>query len=137
MSQQAVSDDSPSWVLDASALLAWLHDEPGLGVVEASLDSSVIWSVNWSEVMQKVAARGSERPNDVADALESLGLRVVAFSADDAMTAASMWGPSRHLGLSLGYRACLSLAHRLDLPVLTTDRIWETLNLGVDVRLIR
>jgi len=137
MSQPAVLEEPPSYVLDASALLAWLHEEPGLEIVEAHLDRSVICSVNWSEVLQKIIARGVQQPQDVGGELETLGLAVIPFTADDAMTAANMWGPGRNVGLSLGDRACLSLAHRLGLPALTTDRVWETLSLGIDVRLIR
>ena len=40
-------------------------------------------------------------------------------------------------GLSLGDRACLALALKLNLPALTTDRIWENLNLSVQVQVIR
>ena len=137
MSQPAVLEEPPSYVLDASALLAWLHEEPGLEIVEAHLDRSVICSVNWSEVLQKIIARGVQQPQDVGGELETLGLAVIPFTADDAMTAANMWAPGRNVGLSLGDRACLSLAHRLGLPALTTDRVWETLSLGIDVRLIR
>ena len=137
MSQQAVLDDPPSYVLDASALLAWLHGEPGLEIVEASLNRSVICSVNWSEVLQKIIARGVQQPQDVGADLEFLGLAVIPFTADDAMTAAKMWALGRQVGLSLGDRACLSLAHRLELPALTADQMWGTLNLGIDVRLIR
>ena len=137
MTQQAVLDESTSFVLDASALLAWLHREPGLEIVEASLGSSVICSVNWSEVLQKIIARGDQQPRDVGGDLEFLGLIVIPFTAGDAMTAANLWAVGRNVGLSLGDRACLSLAQRLELPVLTTDRVWETLSLGIDVRLIR
>ena len=137
MTQQAVLDESTSFVLDASALLAWLHREPGLEIVEASLGSSVICSVNWSEVLQKIIARGDRQPQDVGGDLEFLGLIVIPFTAGDAMTAANLWAVGRNVGLSLGDRACLSLAQRLGLPALTTDRVWETLSLGIDVRLIR
>ena len=137
MTQQAVLDESTSFVLDASALLAWLHREPGLEIVEASLGSSVICSVNWAEVLQKIIARGDQQPRDVGGDLEFLGLIVIPFTAGDAMTAANLWAVGRNVGLSLGDRACLSLAQRLGLPVLTTDRVWETLSLGIDVRLIR
>ena len=137
MTQQAVLGESTSFVLDASALLAWLHREPGLEIVEASLGSSVICSVNWSEVLQKIIARGDQQPQDVGGDLEFLGLIVIPFTAGDAMTAANLWAVGRNVGLSLGDRACLSLAQRLGLPALTTDRVWETLSLGIDVRLIR
>ena len=137
MTQQAVLDESTSFVLDASALLAWLHREPGLEIVEASLGSSVICSVNWAEVLQKIIARGDQQPRDVGGDLEFLGLIVIPFTAGDAMTAAKLSTVGRNVGLSLGDRACLSLAQRLGLPALTTDRVWETLSLGIDVRLIR
>jgi PIN domain nuclease of toxin-antitoxin system len=39
--------------------------------------------------------------------------------------------------LSLADRACLALAERERLPVLTADRHWGSLDLGIDVRLIR
>lgn len=40
-------------------------------------------------------------------------------------------------GLSLADRACLALARRLNVPVVTADREWADLNLGVIVQLIR
>lgn len=137
MSQQAILDSPPSYVLDASALLALLHREPGIEVVQASVAVSVISSVNWAEVIQKIIARGGREPNEVVDDLEYLGLAVIAFTADDAEMAAGLWFLGRRSGLSLGDRACLSLARRLGLPALTGDRRWATLDLGVEVRLIR
>lgn len=137
MSRQAVSNGSPNYVLDASALLAWLHREPGLEIVEASLRRSVISSVNWAEVLQKIIARGIREPEAVAGELQYLGLSVVPFTADDAERAARLWSMGRQAGLSLGDRACLSLAQRLGLTALTADRRWATLETGVDVQLIR
>jgi len=130
-------DGPRSYVLDASALLAWLHGEPGSEIVEVSLNRSVICSVNWAEVLQKIIARGIQEPEDVGGDLEYLGLVVIPFTAEDAVTAAKIWSPGRRVGLSLGDRACLSLAHRLRLPALTADRMWSALGLDIDVRLIR
>jgi PIN domain nuclease of toxin-antitoxin system len=127
----------PGYVLDASALLAQLNGEPGFDVVEALIQSSVISSVNWAEVLQKVIARGIREVRDVREDLASLGLQVLPFTEEDAEPTARLWSTSRRAGLSLGDRACLSLAQKLALPALTADRGWAALGLEVEVRLIR
>ncbi len=137
MSHHGSVGDSPAYVLDASALLAQLHGEPGANVVEAVGSRSVISSVNWAEVLQKVIAQGSRETGDVWRDLESVGLRILPFTAEDAESVAQLWSSTRQAGLSLGDRACLSLAHRLGLPALTADRAWSGLELDVEVRLIR
>lgn len=137
MSQQAILDGPPSYVLDASAVLALLHREPGLEVVQAAIAESVISSVNWAEVLQKITARGGREAYDVAGELQYVGLAVIPFIAEDAEMTAELWSLSRASGLSLADRACLSLAKRLSLPALTGDRRWTTLDLDTEVRLIR
>ena len=137
MSQQAILDSPPSYVLDASAVLALLHKEPGFDVVQTSIAVSVISSVNWAEVIQKIIARGGREPSEVVEELAYLGLAVIPFTADDAEMAAGLWSLGRRIGLSLGDRACLSLARTVGLPALTGDRRWATLDLGAEVRLIR
>jgi PIN domain nuclease of toxin-antitoxin system len=92
--------------------------------------------VNWAEVVQKVISSGREA-HEVRENLESLGLRILPFTTDDAESTAQLWSTTRRAGLSLGDRACLSLAQKLGLPALTTDRIWAALDLEVQVRLIR
>jgi PIN domain nuclease of toxin-antitoxin system len=109
-------------VLDASALLAFLQGEEGADHVEEELPSSLVGAANWSEVAQKVIARGADWP--VARALlMSYGLRVEAVTEADAERAATMWRAGS--GLSLGDRLCLALGHRLKAPVLTADRAWD------------
>ena len=44
---------------------------------------------------------------------------------------------AKALGLSLGDRACLALAQREALPVLTADRNWLKLIIGVEIKVIR
>ena len=57
--------------------------------------------------------------------------------AGDAEIAAALWTLTRAAGLSFGDRSCLALASRLGVPVLTTDRAWAKVDVGVPIELIR
>ncbi len=70
-------------------------------------------------------------------ALEGLGLDVEPFDAAMAYETGLLRQRTRRLGLSLGDRACLALGQRLSLPVLTTDRRWKAVRIGVKVRVVR
>jgi hypothetical protein len=59
------------------------------------------------------------------------------FSESDAVSAADLQPATVAAGLSLGDRACLALAQRLNMPVLTADRAWTDIGLDVVVQLIR
>lgn len=124
-------------VLDSSAVLAYLGRERGYEQVRSTLaDGAVMSAVNVAEVYVKLAAAGVS-PDDVAPRLSVLGLEVFPFAEEDALASARLYPATRGLGLSLGDRACLSLAERLKLPVLTADRVWEKLGIGMEVRLLR
>lgn len=109
-------------VLDASAILAFVQDEPGADAVEVALrDDASCGAANWSEVAQKVM--GARRDWDLVRALlESYRLRVEPVGVEDAEWAARRW--VRGEGLSLADRLCLALAARVDDDVLTADRTW-------------
>ena len=123
-------------VLDASALLSFLQDEPGGDHVEAVLPEAVISSVNWAEVMQKSVAAGVD-VDGMRDDLEALGLKILSFTAEEAELAGRLWQQTRQAGLSLGDRACLSVGIKLKALVLTADQIWVSLDLPVTVQCIR
>ncbi len=108
-------------VLDASAVLAFLQGEPGADRVEELLPVASIGAANWSEVAQKVQARGGDWQLAVG-LLTSHGLKVEPVTAEDGETAAAFW--HRGDGLSLGDRLCLALAQRLTVIALTADRAW-------------
>ena len=122
-------------VLDASALLAWLHRESGGELVGTVLDGASISAVNWSEVIQKSLQKGVE-VHGMLDEVTDLGLTVEPFTAAQAEQAARLWAQTRGSGLSLGDRACLALAMDRSAPVLTADRDWASLALGVEVQLL-
>ncbi len=129
-------------VLDASALIVFLKDEPGAEIVSSALASGTwISAVNWSEMLTKFVDLGVSGDQITDELLERgvLGvlLQIVPFDEDAAAAAADLRPRTRALGLSLGDRACLALAQRLDLPALTADRAWQTLDVGIQVRLAR
>jgi PIN domain nuclease of toxin-antitoxin system len=66
-----------------------------------------------------------------------LPVRVVEYDAGQAHITASLRPATKPLGLSLGDRACLSLALARQAAVLTGDRDWCKLKLGVEVLLFR
>ncbi len=129
-------------VLDASALLAYLRDEPGADVVaEAITGGVVISTVNLAEVFSRSADRGAD-PAKLAAKLTQNGLldgaiTVEPFTATDAIDVAHLRPLTRDAGLSLGDRACLALARRLGAPVLTTDTAWQGAAHGAELRPIR
>lgn len=123
------------YLLDASALLALLGREPGADVVAALLAATAISAVNWAEVLQKARAHEVE-VQGLREDLESLGVEILPFGAQEAASAADIWhrGGSR---LALADRACLATAAVRGWPTLTADRAWADLEVGVEVRVIR
>ena len=93
-------------------------------------------TVNWTEVVQKAAGSEGEAAELRGD-LESLGLVLAPFSATQAGIAGSLRAPTLALGLSLGDRACLALAIEKGETILTADRVWARLRLGVGIEVIR
>lgn len=136
MIESYVGERRTAYVLDASALLAFLQQEKGSEFVEQVLAHSVMSSVNWAEVLQRHRVRGVPSASLLGE-LMALGFGVVHFSAQDAAIAADLFPSTRALGLSLGDRACLALGISLDLTVLTADRAWKELSLAVKVDVIR
>ncbi len=123
-------------VLDASAVLTLLHDEPGSSAVTPWIAEGAISAVNLAEVVGKLLEAGMpERPT--ISAIEGLALDVVAFDAAMAVRAGALRPSTRSLGLSLGDRICLATAQELELPVVTADRTWRELDIGVPIHVVR
>jgi ribonuclease VapC len=123
-------------VLDASAVLALIHDEPGAGDVEASLGEAVMSTVNWAEVAGLLEMRGLPAAA-LRETVVSLGIDLHAFGPEDADETGALYAGPRGAGLSLGDRACLALAGKLGAPALTADRAWLDVDVGVEVRCVR
>lgn len=125
-----------SVVVDAAALLALLLAEYGGDVVLPVLRGSAMSAVNASECCSRAVERGATAAAVLA-ILQSYEINIVPFDLAQATDAADLRPVTRHLGLSLGDRACLALARSLRLPIYTSDRWMAKLDIGIDIRLIR
>ncbi len=124
-------------VLDASALLALLNDEPGAdNLTPELLRDAACSTVNLAEVQTKLVSEGGLPDEAWEDALSPIR-DAEPFTAEHAQIAGSLVAQTRSLGLSLGDRACLALALTLKAPVYTADKSWKNLRLGVKIHVIR
>ena len=123
-------------ILDASAVLACFFDEPGGENVLDELARSVVSAVNWAEVSERAMALGAWT-DSLRSEFESTGAQVVPVEAAHAERAAALREQTRSKGLSLADRICFALAASRGSPVMTADRAWAEIEIGVEVRMIR
>ena len=128
----------PRVVLDASAVLAVILEEPGADVVAEALRSGAAMStVNVAEVAARLHQDGWSG-SEVALVFDSLGIEVLPFAPEAALLSGRLRLATRALGLGLGDRACLATARIEGCPVLTSDRSWRELDVAdIDIRCIR
>ncbi|MFM9863413.1 MAG: type II toxin-antitoxin system VapC family toxin [Micropepsaceae bacterium] len=123
-------------VVDASALLALLKNEPGADAVIEHMVDPVMSTVNLAETLTRLAEDGGDAETIKAELDEGL-IEFVPVSDGHALAAAQLRVPTKRWGLSLGDRICLALGRELRLPVLTADRRWKEFDVGVEIVLIR
>ena len=128
--------EKPIYVLDTSALRALIGKEQGAEMVAEHLGRAIMSSVNLAEVVTVLVRR--EHPQErIAQMLHRVTPQIAEFEAEQAVETGYLYHYTKTFGLSLGDRACLALAQARNLPVLTTDKIWQKLDIGVEVRVIR
>ncbi len=124
-------------VLDASAVLALLNNEPGADRLTLELlNDATCSTVNLAEVQSKLVSAGLNPDEAWEDTLSPIR-EAAPFTAEHARIAGGLVAETRTLGLSLGDRACLALGLALKAPVYTADRSWKNLKVGVRIHVIR
>jgi len=125
-----------NYLLDASAVLAMIKNEPAAGeVLDLIEGGALIHSVNLVEVMTKVQQAGG----DVQD-VRALSLNVITdLPVETAERCASLHKATRAQGLSLGDCICLGVAALHGWTAVTRDLAWAEVGKrhGIEVQLVR
>jgi ribonuclease VapC len=126
-----------SIVLDASALLAVVNEEPGADMVRSSLFNALISSVNYSEVLKKAIENEVAIPPFLS-LIQAACVEIVPFDAALAGASAALYPHTKPFGLSFADRACLALGIARGATVLTADSKWKQVSISsLKVKLIR
>ena len=125
-----------SVVFDSSALLALTFGEDGAAVATRATGDAIMSAVNATEVITRMIDEGTSE-EEARQSLLTFGLAIRPFDESLALAAGFLRTATRRHGLSLGDRACLALAIRERATVVTADRAWAKLDLGIDVQVIR
>jgi PIN domain nuclease of toxin-antitoxin system len=123
------------FVVDTSAVLAVVRGEPGAAEAERLMTGGLIGTANLVEVVSKGAQYGFPQAETLR-AVSILGLDIVDVDRATADQAMALWRLRKH-NVSLGDRLCIGLARARGMPVLTGERVWKALDLGVEVFLFR
>jgi PIN domain nuclease of toxin-antitoxin system len=125
------------FVLDASAMLAYIQEERGAdNLTKEILDHAVASTVNLAEVQSKLVKKGHD-PEDAWEEILSLVIAEEPFTSEQARIAGDLITTTEKYGLSLGDRSCLALAIALKAPVYTTEQLWRNLKVGIPIHVIR
>ena len=124
-------------VLDASAVLTLLRDEPGGDVVAGYIGRAAISAVNLQEVVKEMVREGAAL-EAIRPVLDELGFDVRDHDADGAYAAAALYEQTKQYGRGLGDRTCMALGLTMGVPVLTTDREWRNVEVkGLTIEQVR
>lgn len=115
------------FVLDSSAILAFLNGEKGGENLEPYLYGGAVSTVNVAEVLSKLIENGHTSAT-AQEAFGLLQLKVVDLDYQHARVAGELRLKTRTQGLSLGDRCCLATAILMKAPAVTADSAWRKLS---------
>ena len=119
-------------VLDSSAVVALLLNEKGAEKVSGYEGYTAMSAINLAEVCIRLVEIGVTEEK-VQQILSSIRIQIYPFDVEQAYAVSRVRNLARKYRMSLVDCACI----QLNLPVLTGDKAWTKVNLGVKVVLIR
>lgn len=124
------------YVFDSSVIVAILERERGYENALPFLEKAIASTVNIAEVATRFAIKGI--PEDyVQKLIKSTNIQLHTYGEDVALVTGMLVQQTKSFGLSLGDRACIALGITKKLPILTADRIWQKLDIPVQIKLMR
>ncbi|MEO0683783.1 MAG: type II toxin-antitoxin system VapC family toxin [Cyanobacteria bacterium J06649_11] len=127
---------SSAVVLDASAIIAVIKEEPGHEAVMPFIRNAVVLSVNFSEAVAYFAKHIVD-DQVVSKVVQPFARAVVPYGFEESFLAGKLIRDTQQHGLSLGDRACIALGMVRKTSVITTDRAWAQLDVPIEIKLIR
>jgi PIN domain nuclease of toxin-antitoxin system len=131
-----IGKDMARIIFDSSALLAWLNKERKWEVIQDYIADIGISAVNLSEVYKDLLVDGNFTVEKAQQVIARLGVCIYPFDQTQALLTADIYKDVKQFGLSTGDRACFACAIVHRLPVITCDRAWAKVDLGVEVILV-
>lgn len=122
---------------DSSVLIALFAKESGYEIVKQHLKKAIISSVNVAEVYKYCIESQKLTEDECRSLIQLSGIKVIDFCAKQALITTKIIEKTKPFGLSLGDRACFALAMCKNVPILTCDKIWKKVDLGLNVLIAR
>jgi PIN domain nuclease of toxin-antitoxin system len=122
-------------VIDTSVILAIARNERIDKAAVSLVDGGVMSTVNISEIYAKLA--DLKLNSATVGPLLGILARIEPLTVSQARLAGFLRNSTRHAGLSLGDRCCLALAIELGADVYTTEHIWNRVEVGCRIHVLR
>ena len=124
-------------VFDSSALIMLFAKEKGYEIIKQHMKNAIISSVNIAEVYKYCIEVQNLTEDDCRSLIKLSGIKIIEFCEEQALITAKIIKKTKPYGLSLGDRACIALAMLKKHPVLTCDKIWQKVDLGIEFLMAR
>lgn len=122
------------FILDASAILAFINEETGADIVADVLDDSTISAINLTEAYSKLIRAGADVEKTHA-MLQQCCPDVTPVDRDQAQTAGIIHAATAKHNISYADSLCLALGACTEKTIMTGDQKWKELELEFDVNI--
>ncbi len=125
-------------LLDSSAIIAVVKQEVGYQKIEDLIPYTGLSLVKCCEIVSSLINLGFNK-QEIGDILNDLTLNKIPYTEEIAIEAGLLRTSTKHLGLSLGDRACIATAIKMNLvDIYTTDKAWKNLEgMNININLLR
>jgi PIN domain nuclease of toxin-antitoxin system len=118
-------------VFDASALIALFAKETGYEFIKKHMKEGIISSVNIAEAYKYCIETQGLTEDEAKNLIKLSDIKIIEFTNEQALISAGLIKKTKQYGLSLGDRACIALAIDGKHSIITCDKIWQQIDVGI------